>query len=59
MSLLHNDRDFEAIALHTALKVLCAPKKSNTNTSGQFGAKNFHLLSQWRGSAPVIKIQKI
>jgi predicted nucleic acid-binding protein len=27
LSLLHNDRDFEAIALHTALKTLCAPKK--------------------------------
>jgi predicted nucleic acid-binding protein len=27
LSLLHNDRDFEAIALHTTLKILCAPKK--------------------------------
>jgi predicted nucleic acid-binding protein len=27
LSLLHNDRDFEAIALHTALKTLRAPKK--------------------------------
>jgi predicted nucleic acid-binding protein len=27
LSLLHNDRDFEAIALHTTLKTLRAPKK--------------------------------
>jgi predicted nucleic acid-binding protein len=30
LSLLHNDRDFEAIARHTTLKTLRAPKKNSS-----------------------------